>query len=96
LNAAGAMLAKGTSYGLDVTVTSREDDVVRVRVKTEGLTSIDAYLDSRPVRMNACLDGLDHFAITVNDDTQELEVRGYDSNVHAATYRLSFEASESR
>jgi hypothetical protein len=96
LNAAGAMLAKGTSYGLDVTVTSRENDVVRVRVKTEGLTSIDAYLDSRPVRMNECLDGVDHFSVRVNDDTQELEVRGYDHDVHAATYRHSFNVSEGR
>ena len=46
---AGELLAAGTPRTLDVTVTSRDRSAVELAVTTAGLTSLDVYVDGRPV-----------------------------------------------
>ena len=46
---AGEVLAQGTPRTLDVTVTSRDDSAAQLAVTTAALTSLDVYVDGRPV-----------------------------------------------
>ena len=60
---AGELLAAGTPRTLDVTVISRDRSAAELAVTTAALTSLDVYVDGKPVTTARVLDGFDGAAL---------------------------------
>ena len=63
---AGELLAQGTPRTLDVTVTSRDRSAAELAVTTAALTSLDVYVDGRPVTTARVLDGINTVTVPLS------------------------------
>jgi C-terminal processing protease CtpA/Prc len=63
---AGELLAQGTPRTLDVTVTSRDDSAAALAVTTAALTSLDIYVNGRPVTTARVLDGINTVTVPLS------------------------------
>jgi hypothetical protein len=65
---AGELLAQGTPRTLDVTVTSSDSSAAQLAVETAALTSLDIYVDGRPVTTAVkVLDGINTVTVPLSD-----------------------------
>jgi hypothetical protein len=88
---AGELLAQGTPRTLDVTVTSRDDSAIQLAVTTSALTSLDVYVDGRPVTTARVLDGINTVMVPLSGPgAVALHLDGFDGGnlVAAATVPL--------
>ena len=89
---AGELLAQGTPRTLDVTVTSRDRSAAQLAVTTATLTSLDVYVDGRPVTTARVLDGINTVTVPLNGpDSVTLRLDGFDGTelVAASTLTLN-------
>ena len=64
---AGELLAQGTPRTLDVSVTSRDSSAAQLAVETAALTSLDLYVDGRPVTTAVkVLDGINTVTVPLS------------------------------
>jgi len=64
---AGELLAQGTPRTLDVTVTSSDSSAAQLAVETAALTSLDIYVDGRPVTTAVkVLDGINTVTVPLS------------------------------
>lgn len=89
---AGELLAQGTPRTLDVTVTSRDRSAAQLAVTTAALTSLDVYVDGRPVTTARVLDGINTVTVPLNGpDSVTVRLDGFDGTelVAASTLTLN-------
>ena len=88
---AGELLAQGTPRTLDVTVTSRDSSEAALAVTTAALTSLDIYVDGRPITTVRVLDGINTVTVPLSGPGPvTVRVDGFDGAalVAAATVPL--------
>jgi C-terminal processing protease CtpA/Prc len=88
---AGELLAAGTPRTLDVTVTSRDRSAAELAVTTAALTSLDVYVDGRPVTTARVLDGINTVTVPLNGSASvSIRLDGFDGAalVAATTFTL--------
>jgi hypothetical protein len=90
---AGELLAQGTPRTLDVTVTSRDSSAAQLAVETAALTSLDVYVDGRPVTTAVrVLDGINTVTVPLSGPGPvSVRIDGFDGAalVAAATVPLN-------
>jgi C-terminal processing protease CtpA/Prc len=88
---AGELLAQGTSRTLDVTVTSSDSSAAQLAMTTAALTSLDVYVDGRPVTTTRVLDGINTVTVPLSGPGPvSVRIDGFDGAalVAAATVPL--------
>ena len=90
---AGELLAQGTPRTLDVTVTSSDNSAAQLAVETAALTSLDIYVDGRPVTTAVrVLDGINTVTVPlIGPGPVSVRIDGFDGAalVAAATVPLN-------
>ena len=89
---AGELLAQGTPRTLDVTVTSRDDSAVALAVTTAALTSLDIYVDGRPVTTARVLDGINTVTVPLSGPgSATVRLDGFDGTALVAASTLALD-----
>jgi peptidase S41-like protein len=89
---AGELLAQGTPRTLDVTVTSREDSAVHLAVTTAALTSLDVYVDGRPVMTTIVLDSINTVTVPLSGPGPvSIRLDGFDGTALVAAFTLTLD-----
>ena len=89
---AGELLAQGTPRTLDVTVTSRDDSAAALAVTTAALTSLDIYVDSRPVTTARVLDGINTVTVPLSGPgSVTVRLDGFDGAALVAASTLALD-----
>jgi C-terminal processing protease CtpA/Prc len=89
---AGELLAAGTPRTLDVTVTSRDRSAVELAVTTAALTSLDVYVDGRPVTTARVLDGINTVTVPLSGSASvSIRLDGFDGAALVAATTLTLD-----
>jgi C-terminal processing protease CtpA/Prc len=89
---AGELLAAGTPRTLDVTVTSRDRSAVELAVTTGALTSLDVYVDGRPVTTARVLDGINTVTVPLSGSASvSIRLDGFDGAALVAATTLTLD-----
>ena len=89
---AGELLAAGTPRTLGVTVTSRDRSAVELAVTTAGLTSLDVYVDGRPVTTARVLDGINTVTVPLSGSASvSIRLDGFDGATLVAATTLTLD-----
>jgi hypothetical protein len=89
---AGGLLAGGTPRTLDVTVTSRDRSAAELAVTTAALTSLDVYVDGRPVTTARVLDGINTVTVPLSDSAPvSVRIDGFDGAALVAATTLTLD-----
>jgi hypothetical protein len=88
-DAAGALLAKRTSRLLDVEARPM-GSLIELSVTTANLSSLDCYVDGRPVKSVAVPDGRRTVTVPAGE---HVRLEGFDGTTLAAARTLRFEVA---
>ena len=89
---AGELLAAGTPRTLDVTVTSRDRSAAELAVTTAALTSLDVYVDGRPVTTARVLDGINTVTVPLSGSGPvSIRLDGFDGAALVAATTLALD-----
>jgi C-terminal processing protease CtpA/Prc len=90
---AGELLAQGTPRTLEVTVTSHDGSAAALEVTTAALTSLDVYVNGRPVATEKVLDGINTVTVPLDGAATPASVRieGFDNETLVAADTLTLE-----
>jgi C-terminal processing protease CtpA/Prc len=90
---AGELLAQGTPRTLEVTVTSHDGSAAALEVTTAALTSLDVYVNGRPVVTEKVLDGINTVTVPLDGAATPASVRieGFDNETLVAADTLTLE-----
>jgi hypothetical protein len=89
---AGELLAQGTPRTLDVTVTSRDDSAAALAVTTAALTSLDIYVDGRPVTTARVLNGINTVTVPLSGPgSVTVRLDGFDGAALVAASTLALD-----
>ncbi len=89
---AGELLAQGTPRTLDVTVTSRDRSAAQLAVTTAALTSLDVYVDGRPVTTARVLDGINTVTVPLSSsDPVSMRLDGFGGAALVAATTLTLD-----
>ena len=89
---AGELLAGGTPRTLDVTVTSRDRSAAELAVTTAALTSLDVYVDGRPVTTARVLDGINTVTVPLSGSGPvSIRLDGFDGAALVAATTLTLD-----
>jgi hypothetical protein len=88
---AGELLAQGTPRTLEVTVTSHDGSAAALEVTTAALTSLDVYVNGRPVVTEKVLDGINTVTVPLDGAATPASVRieGFDNETLVAADTLT-------
>jgi hypothetical protein len=93
MEAAGASLAGATPWRLDVDVTGQTATATTMEVTTAAVTSLDVYVNQRPVGTTAVAGGTTTLVVPVGPaDTAVVRIEGYDGADLVAARTLTFGA----
>jgi hypothetical protein len=89
---AGEVLAQGTPRTLEVTVTSHDNSAAQLAVTTAALTSLDVYVDGRPVTTARVLDGINTVTVPLSSPAPvAVRVDGFDGAELVAATTLTLD-----
>jgi C-terminal processing protease CtpA/Prc len=89
---AGELLAAGTPRTLDVTVISRDRSAAELEVTTAALTSLDVYVDGRPITTARVLDGINTVTVPLSGSASvSIRLDGFDGAALVAATTLTLD-----
>lgn len=90
LNKAGEILASKPTCYLNGEIADRSDNAIALEVHSENLTSLDIYVNQRPVKTAVPVtDTITRIPdIPISSGDEPVQIRGYQNNTHMASRRI--------
>jgi hypothetical protein len=85
---AGELLAQGTPRRLEATVASQTSSTLTISVRTEAVTSVDVYVNERPVATSSVQNGMNQIQVPRPSAGSAIRLEGFAGGKLVASRRL--------